>query len=166
MISWSFGIREPVGMCIPGEDYFSHSFAVLVLCLWVKPCELYPFYISMSVCIILFQVMFRQPCCWEFMGVAFLIFLRDTISRQTPCSSCPYSPIYTQVLYLRLDRWSRTLFCELGHWAAYQSGTQLHHLHPEKSLLYFLCLWLWLFQGHHIMLVLPWDAHLTYHCII
>lgn len=63
-------------------------------------------------------------------------------------------------------QWSRTLFCELGHWTACQSGTQLHPLHPETSLFYFLGFWLWLFQGHHIMLVLLWDAHLTYHCII
>lgn len=38
------------------------------------------------------QEFFRQPCCWGFMGVTSLTFLRDTVSQQTSCSIVSYSP--------------------------------------------------------------------------
>lgn len=41
--------------------------------------------VSISIWIILVQVMFRQPCCWDFMAVPFLIFLGHTISQKTFC---------------------------------------------------------------------------------
>lgn len=44
-------------------------------------------------CVVIVQVLFRQPCWWVFMGVASLTFLEDTVSQQASCySGCKIFP--------------------------------------------------------------------------
>lgn len=52
----------------------------ILLCLWLSPLELSLFHISMSVVVILFQVMFRRSCTWEFMSVICNISRRHTLT--------------------------------------------------------------------------------------
>lgn len=52
-------------------------------CLELKHSELSPLHVSMSVGIILVQVMSKQPCWWDVMGLVSLAFPEDTFLPQT-----------------------------------------------------------------------------------
>lgn len=41
-----------------------------------------PFHVNMFIDIAIIQILFRQPYCWNIMGIFSLTFLEDTISRQ------------------------------------------------------------------------------------
>ena len=81
----------------------------VVLCLTLNPCEnFFPFQVYLYIGVILIQVLFRQPCCWVFIGVASLAFLGDIISQQTFCGSrsifLPSSfSTFPELLLLELD---------------------------------------------------------------
>lgn len=53
----------------------------------VGPYEDSIFHLSMSICVVLIQVLFSQPCCCGIMAEASLSFLRDIISQQISGSS-------------------------------------------------------------------------------
>jgi hypothetical protein len=46
-----------------------------------------PFRVNVSAEVLLVQVLFKQPCCWDFEGVVSLTLLGDKISQRTSCCS-------------------------------------------------------------------------------
>lgn len=54
---------------------------------WVGPYKNPISHISMSICVVLTQVLFRRPYCWGIMGEASLSLLRDTVSQQISWTS-------------------------------------------------------------------------------
>lgn len=68
VVGWS-----PVGVLFPREDYFSRSHHILVACSSLSRVETpwtCPSHINMSTGVLV-QFMFRQPCWWDFVSIAF-----------------------------------------------------------------------------------------------
>lgn len=71
----------------PLEETSSHSLSKhqpfhvdkVTLCLDVGPCGTSPAHVGMSTSVIILLVLFRQPNCWDLMGVAPLSYIEDTI---------------------------------------------------------------------------------------
>lgn len=75
---------EAAGVHFPGKHYFSSSHQSLVACSFfyfrLRLHELFPFCMSSSVDTIFVQVIFRQPCWGDFMGVASDTSKRDNLT--------------------------------------------------------------------------------------
>lgn len=57
----------------------------------VGPCEIYPIHVGRSASIVIVEVLFMQPYCWDFMGIDSMTYVEDTISQQRHKSSGFYS---------------------------------------------------------------------------
>lgn len=94
---------EAAGVHLPGKHYFSSSHQSLVACSFfyfrLRLHELFPFCMSTSVDTIFVQVMFRQPCWGDFMGIASDVSKRDNLTAT-----------FT-ILLLRLLKWFLNLRC-------------------------------------------------------
>lgn len=101
--SWPLGIGLPTGRVSPKED---HPLPPSTLKLSrIEAFRAFP-HAALHCVVVTVQVLFKQPCWWDFMGVASLTFLGDTVLQQTSCSSC--STIFPSTLL----QWSLSLGCK------------------------------------------------------
>lgn len=74
---WLLWIRSPIQRLVPGEDWISLT----------KGRALWNFRIhsGMSIGIVIFQVLFRNPYCWDLMGAEYLSYIQEIILQQSRC---------------------------------------------------------------------------------
>lgn len=118
-------------MKFSGKSCFYLSRHALVACSSLSRCGALtfvpPFHITMSVCISVLKVSFRQPYRRDLMGAASLIFLENTISHQTSNYSGSYK-LSCSSSFIFLSLRCRNCDGDGSLWAGYHTINPSLHL--------------------------------------
>lgn len=106
---WPLGEREPLGGSSLGKtdspSLRSHWLPA-ALHLGVDSCEISPTHAGMSTDVVTVLVLCKWPGCWDFLGVASLSYLGETVSQQMSWSPNSYSLSACLLGCLSLGLWS------------------------------------------------------------